>query len=56
MGYYTEAAAIMNDEAPWVFLFRLPALYGVNNRVKNFNAPGHIGRVVSSARNWWIEE
>lgn len=56
MGYYTEAAAIMNDDAPWVFLFRLPALYGVNNRVKNFNAPGHIGRVVSSARNWWIEE
>jgi len=56
MGIYTEAAAIMNDEAPWVFLFRLPALYGVNNRVKNFNSPGHVGRVVSSAHTWWIEE
>ncbi len=56
MEYYTEAAAIMNDEAPWVFLFRLPALYGVNNRVKNFNSPGHVGRVVSSAHTWWVEE
>ncbi|MCC6705052.1 MAG: ABC transporter substrate-binding protein [Thermomicrobiales bacterium] len=56
MAIYTEAAAILNDEAPWVFLFRLPALYGVNNRVKNFNSPGHVGRVVSSAHTWWVEE
>ncbi len=53
---YTELAGILNDEVPWIFLFRLPALYGVNSRVKGFTAPGHPGRVISSAHNWWIEE
>ena len=53
---YTALAGILNDEVPWIFLFRLPALYGVNSRVKGFTAPGHPGRVISSAHNWWIEE
>ena len=37
-------------------MFRLPALYGVNNRVKGFTAPGHPGRVISSVHQWGVEE
>lgn len=53
---YQEIAEIVNDEAIWIFLFQLNAIYGVNNRLKGFKAPGHPGRVISAAHEWWIEE
>jgi peptide/nickel transport system substrate-binding protein len=53
---YTEAAQIFNDDATWIILWRLNAIYGVNKRVQGFVAPGHPGRVISSAHEWWVQE
>ncbi|MCC6704257.1 MAG: ABC transporter substrate-binding protein, partial [Thermomicrobiales bacterium] len=53
---YKEIAQIVNEEAVWVYLFRLYAIYGINNRVKNFVPPGHPGRLISSAHEWHVEE
>jgi ABC-type transport system substrate-binding protein len=51
---YTQIAQIVNDDAVWVFLWRLNSIYGVNKRVQNFKAPGHPGRVISSAHKWSV--
>lgn len=51
---YTEIAQIINDEAIWIFLWRLNSVYGVNKRVQGFRAPGHPGRVISSAHEWSV--
>ena len=53
---YTQIAKIVNDDAVWVFLWRLNSIYGVNKRVQNFKAPGHPGRVISSAHKWWVAQ
>ena len=53
---YTEVAKIVNDEAVWIFLWRLNSIYGVNKRVQGFKAPGHPGRVISSAHKWSVAE
>jgi peptide/nickel transport system substrate-binding protein len=53
---YTELAQILNDEALWIYLWRLNAIYGVNNRVQNFVPPGHPGRNISSAHEWAVNE
>jgi peptide/nickel transport system substrate-binding protein len=53
---YKEIAKILNEEAVWVYMFRLYAIYGINNRVKNFTPPGHPGRLISSAHEWYVEE
>jgi len=53
---YTQIAQIVNDEAMWVFLWRLNSIYGVNKRVQGFKAPGHPGRVISSAHKWSVLE
>lgn len=53
---YTEVAQILNEEAVWVYLWRLNAIYGVNNRVQNFVPPGHPGRVISSAHEWSVSQ
>jgi peptide/nickel transport system substrate-binding protein len=53
---YKEIATILNEEAVWVYMFRLYAIYGINNRVKNFTPPGHPGRLISSAHEWYVEE
>jgi peptide/nickel transport system substrate-binding protein len=51
---YTEAAMIFNDEAPWIVLWNYNAIYGVNKRIQGFVAPGHGGRMYSSAHQWWV--
>jgi ABC-type transport system substrate-binding protein len=53
---YTEIAQIVNDDATWIYMWRLNSIYGVNRRVQGFVAPGHPGRVISSAHEWWVEE
>jgi len=53
---YTQIAKIVNDEAMWIFLWRLNSIYGVNKRVQGFKAPGHPGRVISSAHKWSVVE
>lgn len=53
---YTEIAQIVNDDATWIYLWRLNSVYGVNKRVQGFVAPGHPGRVVSSAHEWSVDE
>jgi ABC-type transport system substrate-binding protein len=53
---YTEIAQIANDEAIWVYLWRLNSIYGVNKRIQNFVAPGHPGRVISSAHEWSVAQ
>lgn len=53
---YTELAKILNEEAVWIYLWRLNSIYGVNKRVRGFVAPGHPGRVISSAHEWWVSE
>jgi peptide/nickel transport system substrate-binding protein len=53
---YTELAQILNDEALWIYLWRLNAIYGVNKRVQNFVPPGHPGRNISSAHEWAVSE
>ena len=51
---YTQIAQIVNDEAVWIYLWRLNSIYGVNKRVQGFKAPGHPGRVISSAHEWSV--
>jgi peptide/nickel transport system substrate-binding protein len=53
---YTEMAQIVNDDATWIILWRLNSIYGVNKRVQGFVAPGHPGRVISSAHEWWVTQ
>jgi len=53
---YTEIAKIVNEEALWVYLWRLNSIYGVNQRIQGFVAPGHPGRVISSAHEWSVSE
>lgn len=53
---YTEIAQIVNDEALWVYMWRLNSIWGVNKRVQGFVAPGHPGRVISSAHLWSVAE
>jgi peptide/nickel transport system substrate-binding protein len=53
---YTELAQILNDDAVWIYLWRLNAIYGVNKRVQNFVPPGHPGRNISSAHEWAVSE
>ena len=53
---YQEIAEIVNDEAIWITLFQIHAIYGINNRLKGFTAPGHPGRVISAAHEWWVED
>jgi peptide/nickel transport system substrate-binding protein len=53
---YTEMALILNDEAVWIYLWRLNAIYGVNNRIQGFSPPGHPGRVISSAHEWSVSQ
>jgi ABC-type transport system substrate-binding protein len=53
---YTQMAQILNDEMPWIYLWRTNAIYGVNKRVQNFKAPGHPGRVISSAHKWSVKQ
>ncbi|MEA2595471.1 MAG: peptide/nickel transport system substrate-binding protein [Thermomicrobiales bacterium] len=53
---YTEVAQIINEDATWIFLWRLNSVYGVNKRVQGFVAPGHPGRVISSAHEWSVVE
>ncbi len=51
---YTKVALILNDEVPWIYLWRMNSIYGVNKRVQGFKAPGHPGRVISSAHKWSV--
>jgi peptide/nickel transport system substrate-binding protein len=53
---YKEIAQILNDEVVWVYLFRLYAIYGISNRVQNFVPPGHPGRLISSAHEWYVQQ
>jgi peptide/nickel transport system substrate-binding protein len=53
---YTEIAQIVNDEALWIYMWRLNSIWGVNKRVQGFVAPGHPGRVISSAHLWSVAE
>ncbi len=53
---YTKVAQIVNDDATWIYLWRLNSIYGVNKRVQGFVAPGHPGRVISSAHEWWVKQ
>jgi peptide/nickel transport system substrate-binding protein len=53
---YTQIAKIVNEDVVWIFLWRLNSIYGVNKRVQNFKAPGHPGRVISSAHKWSVVE
>jgi peptide/nickel transport system substrate-binding protein len=53
---YTQIAKIVNEDVVWIFLWRLNSIYGVNKRVQNFKAPGHPGRVISSAHKWSVAQ
>ena len=53
---YSQIAVILNDEVPWVFLWQMNSIYGVNKRVQGFKAPGHPGRVISSAHKWSVAQ
>jgi peptide/nickel transport system substrate-binding protein len=53
---YTQMAQILNDEVPWIYLWQLNSIYGVNKRVQGFKAPGHPGRVISSAHKWSVAQ
>ena len=53
---YTEIAQIVNEDPVWIYMFRLNSIWGVNKRVQGFVAPGHPGRVISSAHLWSVVE
>lgn len=53
---YTEVAQILNEEAPWVFLWSPNSLYAVSDRLQGFVAPSYADNKFWNAETWSVTE
>jgi peptide/nickel transport system substrate-binding protein len=53
---YTELAQILNDEAPWVYLWSPNSIFGFNNRLQGFAPPSYVNNKLWNAEEWTVTE
>jgi peptide/nickel transport system substrate-binding protein len=51
---YTNAAKLLNEELPWVFLYSPNAISGYNKRLQNFKPPSYGTHQVWNAEEWYV--
>jgi peptide/nickel transport system substrate-binding protein len=51
---YTQAALILNDDVPNLFLWSPNSHFGVNNRVQGFVGPGYVDNRLWNAEDWTV--
>jgi ABC-type transport system substrate-binding protein len=51
---YTEVAQILNEEAPWVFLWSPNSLFAVSDRLQGFVAPSYTDNKFWNAETWSV--
>jgi peptide/nickel transport system substrate-binding protein len=49
---YTELAKILNDEAPWIYLWSPNSLYALSTSLQNFVPPSYNENKLWSAETW----
>jgi peptide/nickel transport system substrate-binding protein len=49
---YTEAATIMNDELPWIYLWSPNSIFAVNKRLAGFKPPSYATHDMWNADEW----
>jgi peptide/nickel transport system substrate-binding protein len=51
---YTKAAAILNDELPWIFLWSPNSIFTINKRVVGFKPPAYVDNKLWNAEEWSV--
>jgi len=51
---YTEAATIMNDELPWIYLWSPNSIFAVNKRLVGFKPPSYATHDMWNADEWTV--
>lgn len=51
---YTEAAKILNEDVPNIYLWSPNGLFAVNNRVQGFKGPGYVDNRLWNAEEWSV--
>jgi peptide/nickel transport system substrate-binding protein len=51
---YTEAATIMNDELPWIYLWSPNSIFAVNKRLVGFKPPSYATHDMWNADEWSV--
>ncbi len=51
---YTEAATIMNDELPWIYLWSPNSIFAVNKRLVGFKPPSYATHNMWNADEWTV--
>jgi len=51
---YTEAATIMNDELPWVYLWSPNSIYAVSKKLVGFKPPSYATHNMWNADEWTV--
>jgi peptide/nickel transport system substrate-binding protein len=53
---YTEAATIMNDELPWIYLWSPNSIFAVNKRLVGFKPPSYATHDMWNADEWSVAQ
>jgi peptide/nickel transport system substrate-binding protein len=53
---YTEAATIMNDELPWIYLWSPNSIFAVNKRLVGFKPPSYATHDMWNADEWTVAQ
>jgi len=53
-GIYTQAAQILNEDVPNIFLWSGNSHFGVNDRVQGFLGPGYVDNRLWNAEDWTV--
>ena len=51
---YTEAATILNDELPWIYLWSPNSIFAVNKRLVGFKPPSYATHDMWNAEEWTV--
>ena len=51
---YTEAATIMNDELPWIYLWSPNSIFAVSKRLTGFKPPSYATHNMWNADEWTV--
>jgi ABC-type transport system substrate-binding protein len=51
---YTEAATIMNDELPWIYLWSPNSIFAVSKRLNGFKPPSYATHDMWNADEWTV--
>jgi len=53
---YREASLILNDELPFIYLFRLPTVYAISDRLAEFEPPIWFRHANSTMMDWVLAD